>query len=177
MKTATLPVIMTILQTERLTIRRWQPDDWRLLIPMHNDPDVMRYLGGELLTDDQIQEFATRQQQEFQVHTYCYWPIELNSTCEVIGLCGIQHKDDDYYDFGWRLAKQHWNLGYTTEAALAIRDYAFETLNLPILTSTANAKNVPSINVMKKVGMTYIRNFMTVYGDCVRYELSNPNQD
>lgn len=168
---------MIILQTERLTIRTWQSDDWRLLRPMHNDPDVMRTLGGELLNDSQLQELATRQQENFGTHNYCYWPVELAVTGECIGLCGIQPKDNDPYDFGWRIAKLHWNQGYATEAAVSIRDYALNSLKIPLLTATALTHNAPSIKVMKKVGMIYVNEFPTPYGPHARYQLDHPNPE
>ena len=80
---------MTILETERLVIRAWQEGDWLLLKPMSNDPDVMRYLGGELLTDEQVQGLAARQKENFETLGYCYWPLELKESCEFIGLCGV----------------------------------------------------------------------------------------
>lgn len=170
---------MTVLETERLQLRTWQEGDWLLLKPMSNDPDVMRYLGGKLLTDEEIQHIATRQAQNFDELGYCYWPLELKSTGEFIGLCGVQpYKDDefDFYDYGWRLAKEQWNKGYMTEAAHAVRDYAFGEINLPKLTSTAREKNESSINVMKKMGMHFVTNYDSKYGMCVKYELDNPNQ-
>ena len=166
---------MIVLETERLQIRTWQDVDWQLLKPMSNDIDVMQYLGGKLLTDDQVQEFANRQIENFESLGYCYWILELKESREFIGLCGIQPKAPDAYDYGWRLAKEHWNNGYITEAALAVRDYAFGELDLPHLTSTALAPNVASINVMKKVGMAYVASTQTERGEVVRYQLDNPN--
>lgn len=167
---------MIVLETERLNIRTWQKDDWLLLKPMSNDVDVMRYLGGELLSDEQIQDIERRMIAEFEESGFCYWIIELKQSQEFIGICGVTYKkDDDYYDYGWRLAQEHWNYGYMTEAARAVRDYAFQDLGLPRLTSTAQEENLPSINVMKKMGMQFITNYDSEYGMCVRYELENPN--
>lgn len=143
---------------------------------MSNDVDVMRYLGGELLTDEQIQELANRQIRNFEELGDCYWLLELKETGEFIGLCGIQPKEPNAYDYGWRLAKEFWNHGYMTEAALAARDYAFGELGLSHLTSTALAPNTPSTNVMKKVGMRYVDSENTFRGEVVRHQLDNPNQ-
>lgn len=165
---------MTVLETERLLIRRWRADDWKLLRPMSNDVDVMKYLGGSLLTDDQIREIERRQTESFDTLGYCYWPLELKSTGAFIGLCGVQPQLPDPYDYGWRLAREHWNHGYITEAATAVRDYAFGSLKLPELTSTALVVNTASINVMQKVGMTFVETTMTEWGEVSRYALKNP---
>ena len=169
---------MIILETERINIRTWEKGDWELMKPMSNDPEVMRYLGGELLTDEQIQNIETGQSKNFEELGFCYWILELRDSGEFIGLCGVQpYKDDEreFFDYGWRLAREHWNKGYITEAARAVRDYAFSELSLPKLTSTARQENTPSINVMQKMGMQFITTYDSPYGICVRYELDNPN--
>ena len=166
---------MFTLETERLRLREWREGDWEALRPMHNDPEVMKFLGGELLNDEKIQSIERWMLEEFEKSGFCYWIVELKETEETIGLCGVTHKtDDDYYDYGWRIAREHWSRGYVTEAAGAVKKYAFDTLNLPKLTSTALTENVGSINVMKKMGMQYIEDFDTQWGLSVRYELENP---
>jgi RimJ/RimL family protein N-acetyltransferase len=164
---------MIVMETERLNIRAWQEGDWLLLKPMSNDPDVMRHLGGKLLSDEEIQDIAKKQAGFIDTIGYCYWPLELKATGEFIGLCGVQ-PHDDYLDYGWRLAKEHWNHGYMTEAARAVRDYSFGELSLPKLTSTAREMNVASINVMKKMDMEFVNRYDSEYGMCVKYELENP---
>lgn len=169
---------MFAIETERLRLREWQEGDWEALRRMHNDPEVMRYLGGELLTDEQIQDIERRMIVCYAEHGYCYWLVEVKDTGESVGLCGVQYKaDEDYYDFGWRLAREHWNHGYISEAARAVKQHMFETIRIPKLTSTARRENIPSINVMKKMGMQFVEEYDSPYGICVRYELDNPHLD
>ena len=86
----------------------------------------------------------------------------------------MQPQDPDAYDFGWRLAKEFWGRGYTTEAATAIRDYSFGKLGIPQLTATARVQNVASIRVMKKLGMVYVETTLMEFGDVARYVLDSP---
>jgi len=60
-------------------------------------------------------------------------------------------------DIGYRLIMRYRGLGYTTEAARACMDYGFHTLNLEQIIGTAMKNNTPSINVFKKLGMTYTK--------------------
>lgn len=39
---------MQALQTERLLLRRWQPEEWRALYDLHADLQVAQWLGGAL---------------------------------------------------------------------------------------------------------------------------------
>lgn len=167
---------MFTIETERLRLREWCEGDWQLMRPMSNDSEVMQYLGGELLTDKQIQDIERRMIECFAAHGFCYWIVELKDSGEFLGICGVQMKDEwDYFDFGWRLAREHWGLGYSTEAAAVVKSHMFDTIKVPKLTSTARKENAASVNVMKKMGMQHIEDYDAPYGLCVRYELENPN--
>jgi ribosomal-protein-alanine N-acetyltransferase len=63
------------------------------------------------------------------------------------------------YDF----RSDHWNQGYATEAATAVRDYAFQTLRLPQLISLIRVGNEASKRVAEKVGMRCVE-------EIVRYD-------
>ena len=56
-------------------------------------------------------------------------------------------------EIGWRLAYDHWNKGYASEAALACLKLAFETLDLQEIVAFTAEKNMRSQAVMKKIGM------------------------
>jgi RimJ/RimL family protein N-acetyltransferase len=52
------------------------------------------------------------------------------------------------------VGRSHWNQGYVTEAATAMLRYAFENNGLHKVYATADARNIGSIRVMQKIGMT-----------------------
>ena len=56
-------------------------------------------------------------------------------------------------EIGWRLARGAWGRGLATEAALAARDHAFETLGLPELIAIVHPENERSQAVARKLGM------------------------
>jgi RimJ/RimL family protein N-acetyltransferase len=51
------------------------------------------------------------------------------------------------------LSNKHRGQGYATEAANALIEYAFDTLQVRRVFADTNRSNVGSINVMKRVGM------------------------
>jgi RimJ/RimL family protein N-acetyltransferase len=57
-------------------------------------------------------------------------------------------------ELGYDFRSDYWNQGYATEAALAVRDYAFDVLQLPQLISLIRVGNLASKRVAEKVGMT-----------------------
>ena len=48
-----------------------------------------------------------------------------------------------------------WGYGYASEAARAVRDFAFFTLNIQRLIAVIDPMNVASLRVAEKIGMHY----------------------
>jgi RimJ/RimL family protein N-acetyltransferase len=57
-------------------------------------------------------------------------------------------------ELGYDFRSDYWNQGYATEAADAVRDFAFNTLKLPGLISLVRKGNLSSRRVAEKIGMT-----------------------
>ena len=146
-----------LFKSQRLGYRNWQESDIELMYHLNQDEEVMRYFPG-LNSMIQTKDFITRMQNNFKEKRYCYFAVDRLDTHEFIGFIGIM--DQTYeaeftpcIDIGWRLAKAHWGKGFATEGAEKCLDYAFKNLNLKTIYSVATANNIPSINVMKKIGM------------------------
>jgi len=60
-------------------------------------------------------------------------------------------------ELGYDFRSDYWNQGYATEAARAVRDYAFQKLQLPRLISLVRQSNHPSGRVAEKIGMRRVR--------------------
>ncbi len=75
----------------------------------------------------------------------------------MIGQCGITKQDcdgKDVLEIGYLLQKAYWHNGYATEAAVACKEYAFNTLNIDEVYSIIRDNNIASQNVAKRNGMT-----------------------
>jgi len=57
-------------------------------------------------------------------------------------------------EIGWRLAREHWDRGYASEAAAASLRFAFEQLKLKQIVAFTVPLNTRSIRVMERIGMT-----------------------
>ena len=58
-------------------------------------------------------------------------------------------------EIGWRLAPEHWGLGYASEAAWAALRCAFDRLALDQVVSFTSQVNLPSQKVMQAIGMQH----------------------
>lgn len=110
--------------------------------------------------------------------TMMVWGIVPRATGELIGSIGIAiNKQHDKAELGYALGVEHWNKGYVSEAALAVRDHAFTELGLNRLDAHHFVGNEASGRVMQKIGMVYegtLRNVVRkwgVYRDSVCYAI------
>ena len=55
-------------------------------------------------------------------------------------------------ELGWALTRTHWGHGYATEAAAAIRNWAYERPNIDRLVSLISPDNVRSQRVAERLG-------------------------
>lgn len=167
-----------MLETARLRLMPWQPDDWPLLRPLATNPEVVRYISnGEPWPDERIREWAGRQVAHYAKFGFCFWQLVHKETSEMIGFCGLQPVEIEgaqEIEIGWWLAPAWWGHGYATEAAReAMRD-GFERAGLRRIVSIAVRENVASTHIMNKLGMKYEREAMHRGVAVVMYAVANP---
>jgi RimJ/RimL family protein N-acetyltransferase len=163
-----------ILETERLIMDTWQPEDWEQLKPIATDPEVMRYItGGRPWSDEQIRMFVERQRNLHLKRGYCRWRLSEKATGTMIGFCGIGFwRDAADAEIGWWLARSHWGRGLATEAARSALHDGFERAQLPRVTSVAYVENTASIRIMRKLGLEFETGFESDGIRLVRYALT-----
>ncbi len=153
---------MIYIETERLVLRDWKPEDLPLFITMNKDDRVMRYFPA-ILTEKETESFYFRIQSEFAKNGWGLYAVELKSTGRFIGYVGLHEIgfDADFtpgVEIGWRLDADYHNQGFATEAAIAVMELA-RSKGIKRLYSFTAKKNVPSERVMQKIGMTKVGEF------------------
>ena len=146
-----------ILETERLLLREKTVADAENAYLLNLNPEVIRYTGDDPFAS--IEEARTFLENYASYRTYGFgrWAVILKETNEYLGWCGLKYTPElDEYDIGYRFMQKHWGFGYATESAKACIRYGFEHLNIKTIVGRAMTENVNSINVLKKLGMTYL---------------------
>jgi ribosomal-protein-alanine N-acetyltransferase len=117
----------------------------------------MRYIGtGAVWNDDQIQQFVARQIDNAGQFGFCLWKLVEKESRLIIGFCGLQHLGTTGdVEIGWWLARDRWGMGLATEAARCALDHGFTIARLPRIVAIAQPENHASINIMRKLGMTF----------------------
>ena len=146
-----------IIETARLILRSWKPEDLPLFAKINKDKRVMHYFPATL-TDEQTESFYNRIQSEFDRNGWGLYAVELKSAGKFIGYVGLHEIgfDADFtpgVEIGWRLATDYHNQGLATEAAKEVLKLA-KHKGLTKLYSFTAKQNAPSERVMQKIGMT-----------------------
>jgi RimJ/RimL family protein N-acetyltransferase len=147
------------LETARLLLRPMVADDLDALLLIFTDPRVMASFGGELFIREQMQGWLDRNLRHQEQFGYGLFSMILKDTGELIGDCGLEQMDvegERVAELGYDLRSDHWNRGLATEAACAVRDFAFAQLSLNRLVSLIRVGNLPSKRVAEKVGMSLL---------------------
>lgn len=162
------------LETKRLLLRPMLETDLDALLLIFTDPRVMAAFDHPPFTHEQMQRWLQRNLDHQDQFGYGLFSVILKETGELIGDCGLEQMEDQgAAELGYDFRSDFWNRGFATEAALAVRDYAFDVLKLTQLISLIRVGNLSSKRVAEKVGMTLAEEF-TRYGTPYwKYSLKN----
>ncbi|HEX6700770.1 MAG TPA: GNAT family N-acetyltransferase [Gaiellaceae bacterium] len=168
-----------MLTTERLLLRLPESSDADPLHRTYGDPEVMRYVGdGQPFTFEQMQATIERFQERWRAEGFGAFVVEREDGGDVIGEVDLLAWDRATWahgfrselgpeielEIGWTLQRDAWGRGYATEAALAVRDWAFRELGPPRLISMIFPANVRSQRVAEKIGERFEREVVTASG-------------
>jgi RimJ/RimL family protein N-acetyltransferase len=142
-----------ILDTERLRLRWLREDDFEEYSKMCRDAEVMRFLGGTLMTDIEIWRQMASIMGHWYFRGYGIWAVEEKSSRKLIGRIGCLNPIGwPAFEVGWTLARDCWGKGYATEGARRALEYAFNELDRDHVISLIAPANTGSIRVAERLG-------------------------
>ncbi len=166
-----------ILETERLIIREHVLSDAPFFFILNSNYNVVKYTGDVSFNNlEEAESIVSYVINQYKENGYGRWLVALKETNKPIGWCGLKyHTDTKETDIGYRLLESYWGKGYATESAKACIDYGFEHFNLNHIIGNAMKENIASINVFKKLGMTYLNETLIDNIPSVIYEVFKEN--
>jgi RimJ/RimL family protein N-acetyltransferase len=143
------------IETDRLLIRPWEPEDREPLAAIARDPEVMHFVHGGLpYTEEELDELFARQARQLAEHGVCMGALIEKSTGRLAGITGIQPLGTTGdLEIGWWLARDLWGRGYATEAGGAAMNYVLQTLKRPRVVAIIDPGNEASKRVVARLGM------------------------
>jgi RimJ/RimL family protein N-acetyltransferase len=157
--------VHVVLETERLSLRRFAADDVDNLVELDGDPEVVFRITGGVTTPRE--EVETDVLPAFLAYydrgdAYGFWAAVERETGEFLGWFhfrpGEGHPDDEP-ELGYRLRRSAWGKGYAAEGSRALIDRGFTQLGVRRVVAETMVVHGASRRVMEKAGMTVARTF------------------
>jgi RimJ/RimL family protein N-acetyltransferase len=146
----------TILETDRLFLRKFSDSDYNDLCEILQDKDVM-YAYDHVFSDDEVKNWYNKLIiKHYEQYGFGLWAVIHKNTHEVLGQCGLtiqKLNGKEYLEIGYLFKKKNWHKGYAMEAASGCKKYAFEKLNAEKVCSIIRDTNIASQNVAIRIGM------------------------
>ena len=155
------------LHTARLLLRPFTEADTDAIFALQSNSRVLRYWDTPPWeTRAQAERFIAVCRQFEQEGTGARLAITRAADSVFIGWCALFRWDPDYRSakMGYCLAEAAWGQGFATEAAGAVLQWAFDTLDLNRVQSETDTRNTASGRVLEKLG--FIREG-TLREDCI----------
>jgi RimJ/RimL family protein N-acetyltransferase len=156
-----------VLETGRLYLRRFDPNDAPLLFELDSDPEVMRFISKGVPTPlAQIQsEILPRVLGYYEkFNGLGVWAAHWSQNGEFIGWFHLRPDkiEPAELELGYRLRREFWGRGLATEGARALIEKGFRDWRADKICARTLVGNLASQRVMLKAGLCFEKTF--VYG-------------
>lgn len=148
------------LETERLFLRRVTLADADLLLAVWNDPAFIRNVGdrGVRTITEAVEAMESGALRLYADYGYGPYAMVRKTDGTRIGICGLFKRDNlDFPDIGFGVLPEFCGEGYASEASFAVQAHARDDLAIATLTAIVSPDNAPSIGLIEKLGLVYVK--------------------
>jgi len=152
-------MIVTVLETERLRLRRPVAADFPAYARMWADPDVTRFINGAPLSEEDAWAKFMRAFGHWELVGYGFWTVEEKIGGLRVGETGfldvrreIEPSLNGIPEIGWAFAKSAQGKGYATEAARAALGWGEARFGKVRFACIIAPENAASLRVAAKTG-------------------------
>lgn len=154
-----------LLQTERLTLRPPLQSDWPAVSAFMERSDRLDFIGGPMADEFTRWRAFLANAGHWALKGFGFFMVLLGDTR--VGRVGlIDHVMWEEPELGWHIFDGFEGKGYVTEAALAVRNWAYDTLGLGPLVSNIHPDNLRSIRVAERLGAVMERETTLLGNPC-----------
>lgn len=142
--------------TPRLLLREMTVEDIDHMAALLGDPEVMRYYPRPK-TRAEAHRWIEWNQRLYQERGFGLWIMFGRDSGEFVGDCGltVQRVDGvEEIEIGYHVRATLQGRGLATEAAVACRDFARDTVKTDRLIAIIDPANTPSQRVAEKLGLS-----------------------
>ncbi len=151
-----------LIKTDRLILRDVNINDAKDIFEYMGDIENTKYMYFGAYKDIiEVKDFIEKylNNKDLKAHMFV---VELDN--KVIGDVSI-YEEDDYAELAWVFNKAYQKKGYAYEAVKEYLKYLEENYSYKYFVARADIRNIPSINLMKKLNMQKIGVAERIYPD------------
>lgn len=166
------------IETARLRLRPFRPDDLDDLHKLWTEPEVREYLwDGEIITKERVESLINTSIISFDNHRFGLWAVLPRKEESLIGFCGFWFfHEPPKLELLYGLSAAHWHKGLATEATRAMLNYGFEELSFERIEASTDAANLASSKVMERAGMRFWKREATNGLDTIYFAISRADE-
>lgn len=162
-----------MLETERLILRKLKKSDVDEIFKMRSDADLMRYIREPQTERRESFTWIRMISEKWDTEKIGFCGIIEKESQNFVGWCGLWRlKETDEIEVGYAVQRNFWGKGYATEAAQKFLEYGFVELNLERIVAVAYPENTASQNVMKRLGMNFVKIGKFYGNELVQYAIT-----
>ena len=149
---------MTVIETERLRLRRLAARDAAFILRLLNEPSFIENIGdkGVRTSADASDYISSGPVASYEKFGFGLYLVEEKETGVALGICGLSKRDAlEDVDIGYAFLPEFWSKGYAWESATAVMAYARDGLRLKRIVAITNVNNHSSIRLLEKLGFRF----------------------
>jgi len=149
---------MLITETKNLILRQPEVSDGALIFKLFNQRDCVKFIGDKNIKNLEDAENYIKEKyiRHYKAYGFCMYVVCQKQSNTAVGLCGLIKREElEEVDIGFAILTDYQGKGYVTEAAIAVKNHAFDDLGLKRLVGITDKLNNGSIRVLEKIGMTF----------------------
>ncbi|CRK83394.1 GNAT family N-acetyltransferase [Neobacillus massiliamazoniensis] len=147
----------TELKTERIYLREFQLSDWQEVHKYASQERVCRYQPWGPNSLKESQSFVKQVLVDSAKEPRTRYALAINNKEDRLigaGELNIRDAHNKKGEIGYIINPEYWGKGIATDAATLIIGFGFHQLKLHRIYATCDPRNIGSIRVLEKAGMT-----------------------
>ncbi|MCP9769578.1 N-acetyltransferase [Lacihabitans sp. LS3-19] len=146
---------MTIIETDRLTLRKFNLNDAVFILELLNTPLWLKFIGDKGVKTIQEAEnyLKNGSLKSYEEKGFGLYLVEEKTTKSPIGMCGFIKRDElENLDLGFAFLPEYIGKGYGYEAANACIKFGKDVLGFEKIAAIVNPENEASNSLLVKLG-------------------------
>jgi RimJ/RimL family protein N-acetyltransferase len=147
------------IDTERLTLRRHTLDDFKEVSAMWADPEVVKFISGQPLSEEDCWAKFLRMAGHWSLLGFGYWVVREKASGRFVGEVGfgdfrreLSPPFDGAPEAGWALERWAHGKGFAAEAVRAALAWGEERFGKVRMVCLISPENTPSLRLAEAVG-------------------------